>query len=284
METIKFHFDLAKKAYDQGQNPLEEIFETAEAAIRKLGTSAVTQYLDTLGSKKYEVFSADGNLSRPYLPAVFLSDPQVFNSTWKLTTAGIDPQCMTINQSATDIDQTLYTAMTAFCCCYDLWNPGARKTPGTFFEILLGSLYGKILPTVKRSKSVPIPNQPEKVATDIVFTDDQKTRSLVIPAKITTRERIVQPFAQQRILDEVFGKKAYDSVLMCVSEMQRAGVNKANEICVPGSINLYQSHLAHLEGIYYLDPPTRYLQPDVTDVISIGTIGSFIKTELPNFF
>ena len=102
----------------------------------------------------------------------------------------------------------------------------------------------------------------------------------MIPAKITTRERIVQPFAHQRILDSVFGAHHYNSILTCVSETQRHGPNGVKEICVPGTIRLFQKHLAVMAGIYYLDPPSRYLAKDVTSVIKVATVGELIHSDL----
>ena len=105
---------------------------------------------------------------------------------------------------------------------------------------------------------------------------------LVVPVKITTRERIVQPFAHQRILDSVFGEHRFRSVLVCVSEMQRKRDEGANAICVPGTIRLYQRHLAALSGLYYLDPPHRYLQPDVTAHVAVRTLGCLLADDLPS--
>jgi hypothetical protein len=104
---------------------------------------------------------------------------------------------------------------------------------------------------------------------------------IVFPVKITTRERIVQPFAHQRILDSVFGEGQYKSVLVCVSETQRDKENNVKEICVPGTIRLFQKHLARLSGIYYLDPPERYLNADLQEVISVGTLGQLLTSTLP---
>lgn len=283
MQTMEC-FDTAKAIYDSGGCPIKDIGATSVAAIAKIQSDTTNRFLDTLNSKQYNLFAANGKLSRPYLPSQYIASPQDFELAWNSLISAIDPIARTINLPSSGINNTLYSAITAFSCCYDLWNPGARKTPGTFFEILLGAVLEKILPTCIRTKHISIPNQPESISTDIVFQDPLSARSLVIPAKITTRERIVQPFAHQRILDSVFGQDTYGSVLMCVSEMQRAGDDGANEICVPGTIRLFQNHLASMDGIYYLDPPNRYLQQDITSIISVGSIGDFIKNRLSSFF
>ncbi len=80
----------------------------------------------------------------------------------------------------------------------------------------------------------------------------------------------------------MFGVDVYKSILICVSELQRAGDDGANEICVPGTIRLFQKHLSELEGIYYLDPPTRYQQQNVTSVVEVNTIGELLANQLPS--
>ncbi|WP_425992189.1 hypothetical protein, partial [Brevundimonas sp. TWP2-3-2] len=108
--------------------------------------------------------------------------------------------------------------------------------------------------------------------------------SIVVPLKITTRERIVQPFAHQRILDGRFGAGRYRSMILCVSETQLdAKTSTVKQICVPGTIKLFQRYLASVEGLYYADPPARYLHKDVTSVITVGTVGDFFHDLLSNF-
>lgn len=92
---------------------------------------------------------------------------------------------------------------------------------------------------------------------------------------------MVQPYAHQRILDSVFGDQAFKSTLVCMSEMQRDGDDNANAICVPGTIRLFQMHLAELSGIYYLDPPARYLHDDVAGVVTVNSVGALLADDLP---
>ena len=107
-----------------------------------------------------------------------------------------------------------------------------------------------------------------------------KDPGLVVPVKITTRERVGQPYTHQRILDSVFGEGVYRSVLVCMSEMQRDKQHSANSICVPGPIRLYQTHVAKLSGLYYLDPPARYLDEDVTSVVPVRKVGTLLCSDL----
>lgn len=281
VRAVKTLHDAAKSDYDSGGCPEDKLRAVCEEAIRQV-SQASNRYIDVIGKKSYSIFEANGKLSRPYLPTLYLDDVVTFNALWKQFIASLDRKQHISTLDASEINRLLYSAITAFSICYDLWNPGARKTPGTFFEVLIGTILGLLLPSYDRTKFIPIPNEVESVSTDIVFARKTVAGGLVIPTKITTRDRVVQPFAHQRILDSVFGVQAYRSILVCVSELQRAGTDGANEICVPGTIRLFQKHLSELSGIYYLDPPTRYQKQDVTSVINVDTVGNLLTSTLPN--
>jgi hypothetical protein len=279
--SIKALHDTAKQAYDRGGCPSIALCDVSKAAIQQLAASATTRYISEIGDKSYSVFDANQRLSRPYLPELYIDDPENFAALWDDFISSLDGKQHVCELPAESINKLLYSSVTAFSICYDLWNPGARKTPGTFYEVLMGSVFGLLLPTFVRTKFIPIPNETESVSTDIVFASRSGGGGLVIPTKITTRDRVVQPFAHQRILDNVFGANRFKSILVCVSELQREGDDGANEICVPGTIRLFQKHLSQLSGIYYLDPPSRYLQNDVTSIIRVDTVGDLLKKMLP---
>ena len=282
MDQLAGLFKLAKQDYDAYEVcACDKVGMVGRHAVEKLVEETSLNFLSQLHGKDYSECRHNDSFCRPFLAGQFIQSASDFQKRWKVMLDARRPDKEAIELPPEEINTVLYTAIAAFSACYDIWKPMSRKTPGTFFELLLGSVLEGILPRHKRSKFIPIPNQSEKVSTDIVFsTDNPNEAGLVIPAKITTRERIVQPYAHQRILDAVFGKGKYKSVLMCVSEIQRKVDNTANEICVPGTIRLFQSHLASLDGIMYLDPPYRYLQDDVTGVVRVGKIGDFLASGL----
>jgi hypothetical protein len=53
------------------------------------------------------------------------------------------------------------------------------------------------------------------------------------------------------------------------------------ETLVPGTIALYQKYISHIDGIYYLDPPARYLNGSGRGLPKIGTVGSLLTEDLP---
>lgn len=281
MDNIASQFKSAKASYDAGRSPVDALADLSAYCVRLLATkAAVAEFPSASRAKQYSLFRDGKKLSRPVLSPLFIADPDDFLREWKSTLKLARPADRKIAASKEAITRVLYTSIASFSICYDLWKPGSRKTPGTFFEVVLGSWLSTVLPGWERTKFVPLPGESESVSTDIVMTRPDKLLSLVFPAKITTRERIVQPFAHQRILDSVFGVGRYKSFLVCMSEMQRDEEDGANEICVPGTIRLFQKHLAQLSGIYYLDPPARYLYPDVTSVVKVDYLGGFFAEDL----
>lgn len=192
------------------------------------------------------------------------------------------------------LDRVIYTAISAFSLAYDLWKPKSRKTPGTFFEVVIGSACRITFPGYALTKHIPIKGvvaadtvdalaetvvdgeeddaaefSGDSVSTDLVITNPRTGRGAVVPLKITTRERIVQPFAHQRILDSAYPGQ-YASFVACISEVQRDdATSTVKQICVPGTIALFQKHLARVNGLYYCDIPRRYAQKDFTRIIPV---------------
>lgn len=290
MEKIAESLRSASKDYDRGGCPLGPISEISAYALNKIRAGATWESLGTTEGRAYSMLvGPSGAKSRPVVKEWFIEDSADFTLRWASMVANISENRRVISCPPESANSVLYTAVMAIAVAFDLWKPASRKTPGTFFEMLLGSVLGRLLPGYQRSKHIPLgieegadPISEESVSTDIVFTRPDASRSLVIPAKITTRERIVQPFAHQRILDSKFGEGRYVSVLTCVSETQRDEKRgRANMICVPGAVRLFQQHLAKLGGIYYLDPPARYLAEDVLAVIPVGSVGQLLTVVLP---
>lgn len=279
MNKIAAYTKEAKKIYDKGGVPIGLIGEIADYCIRLLQNISTPSYSTQIAGKEYFVFQGNNEYSRPILKDLYILEPSKFEKQWNTLCQAIDDG--KIQSLPKEIaNSVIYTAAMSYSACFDIWKKKSRKTPGTYFEILAGSFLTLVLGwDYKRSKFISLPDQVENVSTDIVFENGEI--GIVIPAKITTRERIVQPYAHQRILDSIFGAGRYKSVLLCVSETQRDDDNsQVNEICVPGTIKLFQQHLAKLSGIYYLDPPSRYMKEDLKDVVKVATFGDLITKDI----
>ena len=219
-------------------------------------------------------------ISRPFRNELFIHDPDKFVDLWNSVIEAVDKANHTLHHEK--LLEVLYTAEMSFACSYDLYKNSARKTPGTFFEILIGSFISA-LSGIRCGKQIKLPAG-EKVPTDIYIEMRNDQPSIVIPTKITTRDRVIQPWVHQLILDKVYGTGSYKTLLVCVSETQRNKDVGVNEICVPSQINMYQQYLAKLEGIFYMDPPIGYLNasfnqpPDVH--LPIRTISQLLGEDL----
>jgi len=284
LDQLLDRFNVAKKSFDAGVNDLEALGAISTDAVTLLltpGTTVAAQGAAVLGgqTKNYEVRRFGLCLSRPARQDLFIASPEEFSVRWNEFRAAVKPGSRKAEH--VDADALLYTAAMAFAICFDLHRPTSRKTPGTFFEVLIGAVLGQ-LSGLPRGKQITLPDTSYKVPTDIVLQGGSGEPTIVIPTKITTRERVVQPWAHQRILDDAFGRGKYKSVLVAVSELQRDGTIGVNEICVPGQIGLYQRYLGQMYGMYYLDPPASYQTQTFLALLPTRSLSSLLATDLHN--
>ena len=297
MKNIIDTFAIAKSKYDSGASALAECIDVIFQCLTKIERDAeLLRYGDFKGKVpvEYWVAKASSELSRPFRPESFESNPASFKTSAMDFLASISDAKLKDGE----VDKFVYTGITAFCICFDIWKRSSRKTPGTFFEVLIGSICMARFPKLEFGKHIKILNHGEiqdvvidldkdeglenlssdeveeqlegdSVSTDLVIYNEGRAKAAVIPLKITTRERIVQPFAHQRILDSAYPNQ-FRSFLACVSEVQRDEKSQSvKQICVPGTVALFQKHLAQLSGLYYCDIPHRYAQADMKKVIEV---------------
>src|SRR5207245_5973552 len=135
-----------------------------------------------------------------------------------------------------------------------------KKGPATYFECFIGHLFAKAVgvnPT-KRAR-LPVEGREVLMTMDYLIDLGEKHRKVHLPVKMSTRERVVQAWAHQRLLDAAFGKGAYRGVMVLFSETKLdSRSHEVVEICVPEQWLAYQSLLAEMDRIYYLDLPVRY--------------------------
>lgn len=305
MDNIKRLLKVAANRYNKLQPHGEHTRDLVFATHGKLAGECDFIYYGAYAGKPavpYNVFSLQGDVSRPVRPDIYISDPAEFEAKFEAFIECLRRGPLTWNNNeAQTANEVVYTAVLAVACCYDLWQRGSRKTPGTVFEILMAALLQVMLPQAAFSKHIPLTelledtdvaeaaeedvepapaedgDGPGSVSTDLVVRATvDADYGIVIPLKITTRERIVQPFAHQRILDSAFGVGAFRSLLVCISETQLDDKTKSvKQVCVPGTVKLFQKYLAPLSGLYYCDVPQRYAAADMQRVIPVRTVGEF---------
>ena len=99
-----------------------------------------------------------------------------------------------------------------------------------------------------------------------------------LPVKMSTRERVVQAWAHQRLLNAAYGNGSYRGIMVLFAETKLDSRSlEVVEICVPDQWLAYQSLLAQMESIYYFDVPVRYreLTTQYPDVIAIKPFQEF---------
>lgn len=276
-EIIKEYNDL-KTTYDAGDPTLLQLGQLGDRIIKFIQSFNRIEFRN-FADKNYSVIESNNVLTRPFREDILFDKNYSFEKSWYILCDKLNSPEDLAHEDIKVIDNLLYKLVMSFAVFIDIKKPKSRKTPGTFFEVIMGSVIHSIIPDFERSKHIPLPLAGESISTDIVFSKDGM--GLVFPIKISTRERVVQPYAHQRILNSVFGEGKYKSVLICANETQRDDKKiTTNDICVPGTIKLFQSHLAKLYGIYYLDPPSRYLKDDVTSLLHVNTIGHFLVNDI----
>jgi hypothetical protein len=307
MDTVKKLFSDASKAYNRQAPHYEKCLQLIMHCYRKLqAESNFRHYGDFYGNPRvrYSVFGLGDSVSRPIRGDLYVDGEKQFLQEHELVVGILpDPNHVWTTDDYNKANRVVYTAVMAVASCFDLWQPGSRKTPGTFFEVFMAGLlqsafhkavFSKHIPLAKivagKDKDVgleavnevrdkgPLKDEKASVSTDVVVGVQGCLGGVVIPLKITTRERIVQPFAHQRILDAAFGKGHFQSLIVCISETQLDKKRKrVQQVCVPGTIKLFQKYLANVSGLYYCDLPQRYGTTDLEGIVNVRSVGHLFE-------
>jgi hypothetical protein len=255
------------------------------------------------GDKKYSVASQSRgsiSFSRPLNDELFVRDPVEFSDIWatflralvnsrgKFRLGGI---------AGDDCVRACYTAVMSYASCIDIHRPGDRGTPGVMLEMTVGPTLSTLLDTTEAGAvriEIEGTGEFETVPVDLTFPRNDRL-TLVVPTKISTRERISQAFVHQRILEAARPGK-YATVLVIGNEtnvMFPKGISHAERIpaiaqvketLVPNTIALYAKYVAHIVGMYYLDPPLRYLSGDCPGVPNVRRLDVLFAEDLPSIF
>lgn len=175
----------------------------------------------------------------------------------------------------------LYTAAMAFCAFCDATATGDKKTPGTYFELFIGHMMSLAFGVKPRKKVEVLTVEDERSAlrTDFIFDPGRRKPKFHVPVKISTRERAIQVWAHQRILNGVYGEGRFRGLLVSLAETKLGlSQREVNEICVPEQWAVYQRFIARMDRAYYLDPPAKYAAlANEFPFIPVKTFGEFFK-------
>jgi len=201
--------------------------------------------------KRY--FSFRRNIqSRPVNQGLYVDDAGEFNRLLRAFRRGFR------DSSDEDTVKSSYTIAYSVFAAHGVHDVG-RKASATFFEILIGHMVARSIGVSPRKK-VRIPESGADLPTDYVFDLGRSRRKVHLPIKTSTRERAVQAWVHQLVLDRIFGTGQYRGVLVVAAETKRdSRTGEVIEICVPRQLQMFQSRVAEISRIYYLDPPQVYL-------------------------
>src|SRR5438046_2364030 len=165
----------------------------------------------------------------------------------------------------------------SYCCATDILKTGDQKTPGTFFEILIGPLVARSLGlNPEQQIKVPTLDLDITLPTDFVFDLGPGKNRVHLPIKTSTRERVVQVWAHQRVLDGMHGVARFKGVLVAMTETNKQKDVSVVEVCLPNQWMAYQMYIAQMFRIYYLDLPQAYLRlADAYPFIQVKPFGDF---------
>jgi hypothetical protein len=275
---------------------MKDVFETLKKQVNRVGFGAgihdllFTAYqasaatlkkhnrvnLDSkVDRKSYTSFETKGKrLSRPINTELFHDDDRavarLLRQLLKGDRGGI---------CADDITRTLYTVAISFCAARDLTSDRDRKTQGTFFEYLCGAVMEATL-GISPVRKLPVLNLDLKgdLPTDLVFDLGNEKPKFHLPVKTSTRERIIQVWAHQRVLDGVYGVGRFLAIPLVLTETKLdTRRREVVEICLPWQWRLYQMHIASLWNVCYFDIPEPYRMLDtVFPRVGVSTVGEFL--------
>lgn len=269
-ETVKAASNADLKSKQTGRSILDLARRSLEFLVGKCTT---VELVSKVPGKEYFTFGRKGIVARPANKCFFLTDVDRLLQLWKdWHTDEIQPD---------DFARLSYTVALSPCLAMELFDRQNKKGPATYFECYIGHLFAKTL-GVNATKRAQLNVKDRKVLMTMDYLIDigSNHRKIHLPVKMSTRERVVQAWAHQRLLDAAYGHGTYRGIMVLFSETKLDSRSlEVVEICVPDQWLVYQSLLAKMDRIYYFDVPDRYraLTESYPDVITIKQFGEFFK-------
>lgn len=205
--------------------------------------------------KRYFSFKL-GQQSRPVNEALYADDNREFEQLLGAFRTGFN------GNTPNEIVRSTYSIAYNVFAAHDVTEIG-RKASATFFEILVGHIIARALGVPPRNQ-VLLPESPADaptyLQTDFLFDPGIRSHKIHLPIKTSTRERAVQAWVHQLVLERIFSTGRYRGVLVVASETKRdIRTGRVIEICVPRQLQMFQARVTKMSRIYYLDPPRVYL-------------------------
>src|SRR5947207_5288568 len=251
----------------------KQIGEIYLGSLQFLGSATREPLRSRIPGKEYFAFRIGDRLSR----AVNMRQFAPRTRDWKAFASALNKRDLS-KFTPEKITEIIYSVAISFCCYIDLTKQRDQKTPGTFLEYLISHLFAwqlRVNPTT-RIQVLNLDMETE-LPTDFIFNLGKDRPKFHLPIKASTRERVIQVWAHQRVLDGVFGTGRFLGTPVILAETKTDAVKReVIEICLPEQWRIYQMHIAQLKRIYYLDVPATYVKlNDVFPPITVKSFGHF---------
>lgn len=256
----------------KGRDIAEKLIAVILASRHFLGTLGRRQLISKIPGKRYFMFEAarGGKTSRSVNEDLYIDDLGIEQVRSALS-------CNVQKLNSQELTRIVYTAAISYCCAADIFKQSDQKTPGTFFEVLIGHIVAVAL-GVNPDQQIQVPtlNMNVTIPTDYVFDLGDLKNRVHLPIKISTRERVVQVWAHQRVLDGMHGVARFKGVLVAMAETNKQKDVSVVEVCLPNQWMVYQMYIAQMFRVYYLDLPQAYLRlRDRYPFIQVKPFGDF---------
>lgn len=255
---------------EENQILLGQVFE---ASLRFLSKADRTPLKSLVPDKEYFAFAAGKKLFRAVNKGLFVPELAEWEAFRKAIAGNRAP-----NIDSDRITRIIYSVAVTFFCFIDLTKDGDQKTPGTFFEYLIGHLFAWRLGVNPKTR-LPVLNldMEATLPTDFIFDLGPNRAKFHLPIKVSTRERVIQVWAHQRVLNGVYGTGRFLGTPVILTETKTdKKKQEVIEICLPDQWRIYQMHIAQLKRIYYLDVPASYAKlNEVFPPLSVKPFGHF---------
>ncbi|WP_436076430.1 hypothetical protein [Microbacterium maritypicum] len=242
-------------------------------SLNLLATTATRAPVTSLvPGKTYFGFTLDGRASRAVNAGLFVDDIDEVIEALERVLRGDYPE------DPADLHQALYTAAISYPAARDVTTTGDRKSPGTFLELLVAHLVATTF-GVRPGRQISVPTLDIQLTlpTDFVFDLGPEKSRIHLPVKASTRERVIQVWAHQRVLDGMHGVNRFRGLLVVLAETNRqTQANTVTEVCLPDQWTAYQMYIAQLHRVYYFDVPDKYRRlRDTYPFLEVKTFADF---------
>jgi len=255
---------------EANQNLIGEVYRASCQFLAKADSQALKSLVS---GKEYIAFKLGKRLSRAVNKQLFAAEPKEWVVFCKEIASKREP-----GMESERITRIIYSVAASFFCFIDLTKDGDQKTPGTFFEYLIGHLFAWRLDVNPKTR-LPVLNldMEASLPTDFVFDLGPNRAKFHLPIKVSTRERVIRVWAHQRVLDGVYGTGRFLGTPVILTETKTDKKKReVIEICLPDQWRIYQMHIAQLKRIYYLDVPAAYSRlNDVFPPLIVKPFGHF---------